>query len=188
MINFAIKREHFAQSVAAGTHPLRTVEAEHLRCRRRKTDSTGGTGIIGGVNAIAVDLRLDPFGFVDFRLAFSESPASGFDRGRVGVRIGGNDQRALSDFQCRLDRFGQSRANPGFGGNPINDHFDVVTFGAIEVDFRAQRNDVAVDASANKTFFEQVGEQIAMFAFLSPDDRARAPNTGYPEPSAECCQ
>ena len=68
--------------------------------------------------------------------------------------LGGDDQSSFADLECRLDRFGDSRADPFFGGQPIDDDFDVVAFGAIEVDLRSKRNHLAINAGAGESLFQ----------------------------------
>ena len=101
-----IEGEAVAEAVAVGTHALRTVEAEELRAGRLVALVAVRAGVVGREQDVLIVVRLRRWLPSACRtldsLALLDS--SCLDR---------DDQRALAQRQCLLDRLGQPR--PDFG-------------------------------------------------------------------------
>ena len=175
-----IETVQLAQSVAVGAHALRTVEAEQLRAGRLETQPAVRAGIVSRKLNIAarcrarrtsVGIAAGPraplaapgrfhFGGFILRLAVGS--------GRIGH--GRNDQAALPQLQGQLHSFCQPR--PGVAGHEaIDHHLDVVPHLAVEVLLVGERHDPPVHAGPGKALLEQIDEQVAILALLSPNER-----------------
>ena len=129
----------FAQPVALRTHASRAIEAEQLRAGRLEAELAVRARIMGR--------KVDVFGIL-------------FQR---------HDQVAVAQFQGQLDRLGQTRSGLLAGGEPIDDHFDVVPHLAVQAQVVTQTDHCAVDPGAHEALFQQVLEQVAIFALLTAD-------------------
>src|SRR5205823_2670399 len=78
--------------------------------------------------------------------------------------------------QCLFDRIGQPRPKGGERGaatgklQAVDDDFNMVLDFAVESEIIVEADDMAVDASAEKTALEHVLEKILIFPFLPADD------------------
>ncbi len=146
------------QPVAVMAHAQRTVEAEQLWRRRFVTHATFGTGIIRAVETIAGLGGISRF------------PLSAF---RFTVVLRRTDQSAIRQFQRLFDGFGKPTSTAGAGNKSVDHDFNVVFMVAAQLQVVVQRNDFAIDTSAQMPTFQQVFEQVFELALLILHNRSQ---------------
>ena len=94
------------------------------------------------------------------------------------------DQVAFAQPQGHFHRLGESAADLRAGHQAVDDDFDVVPHLAVQPQVVGQADDAAIDAGTDKPLFQQVLEEVAIFAFLTAHRTARAPGTACRGPAA----
>ena len=158
---------------------MRTIEAEHLGRRWRETDATRCTSVLRRVNAIG--------GVGSYRGLFCFAFSARLFNGLFCISIFGNwirrsfrfgrglrrffvfdlqHQSAFAQLQSRFDSFGQPASNAWSRRQSLDNDFDVVAFGSVQINFAGERNRFSVDPSPCESAFQHVDEEIFVFAFL----------------------
>ncbi len=183
-----IKGKPFAQPVAFQAHALGTVEAEQLRAGRLETQAAVPAGVRGGENDVLVRVpfrrrrcqgrflallaprqppgRAVP-GTASPRLPFSPSPPLPFSPSLFPTGLHRHNQVAFAEFQRQVHRLGQSRPDRRLDDQAVHHDLDVVPHLAVQLQIVRQGHHVAVHAGADEALFQQVAEQVPVFAFLA---------------------
>ena len=181
-----IERVDLPQAAALGTHPLRTVEAEQLRAGRLEAQAAVRAGVVGGEGegergrgergrAEDGECLID----VERRsiLDSCSLPLSPLPSPPLPSFLHRHHEIPLAQPQRQLHGFGQSRPHLRPGHEPIDHDLDVVPHLTIEPQVVAQVDHAAIDPCAGESLLQQIGEQIAMLAFLAADAAGPARET-----------
>ena len=83
-----------------------------------------------------------------------------------------HDQVAFAQAESQLDCLGQSSADLRAGHQAVDDNLDIVPHLPIQPQVVGQADDAAIDAGTDEPLFQQILEEVAIFAFLAADERS----------------